>query len=483
MYQQLEGGRGRAVYFRSPRIKAGQLLKGSALSVRLGPLVGRVRDFSREGLLCDLSAAEQSPKLGTVLPTEILVENETLFAADAEVVRTESARTGTRVAVRFVRALLDPKQLRNRAQRVLFQNRVAEGISVYQGVSTDYRVALGDAVLMLSHWRDLLAGRDEEISSHESESARSELLELHDLALRRMRIDWQRAHMLASEASERAGGTPEGTNAAKRFTETLLTPVLLDAPIWRQAYRKPRGYPGDFELMNMMYDDSSQGPSTFAKVMHQLGREERLAATVRHRKDFLVAELGRQLGRQADGVEDLRVTNVGAGPARELEEFLLSASLTRRLVVTLIDQDQAALEYAHERLRGASLHLGDRVELRCRFVSFGHLLANDALTDEVRDQDLIYTAGLFDYLADPVAAVLLTRLAQLLRKNGRLLIGNAVDAPNVKWVPEFVLDWQMIYRAPDEMRRIATAISDACRLDVLFDRSGAWQFLEASARS
>jgi hypothetical protein len=63
-----------------------------------------------------------------------------------------------------------------------------------------------------------------------------------------------------------------------------------------------------------------------------------------------------------------------------------------------------------------------------------------------------------------------------------LLVGNAVDAPDVKWVPEFVLDWEMIYRTPAEMRQIADAISDICRLDVLFDGSGSWQFLEASTQ-
>jgi trans-aconitate methyltransferase len=229
-----------------------------------------------------------------------------------------------------------------------------------------------------------------------------------------------------------------------------------------------------------MYEDVMRGESIFARVMHQLGREERLAATVRDRKNFLVRELLAEMERQRAGPNsEIRVANIGSGPAREIEEFLLKVRLEKRLHVTLVDQDQGALEFAHERLRRAALPHGDRVEIRCLFVSFKHLLANAELVDEVREQDLIYTAGFFDYLPNPVASVLLTRLVSLLRERGRLLVGNAVDATHVKWVPSFVLDWEMIYRTPDEMRALAEPVAGQCLLDIDFDGSAAWQFLSA----
>ena len=482
MYQQLEGGRGRDVYFRAPRIKAGLLVKGEVPMVRLGELQGRIRDLSSGGLLCDLLRHEHLPEPGAVVPIEIQVRDEPLFSSNAEVVRAESVRGVARIAVRFLGALLDPNQVRARAQDAVFRGAFDAGLSVYSTVPAEYRLAISDAVLILSHWRDLIDGREREIRNGRLDSELPELVELQEVAERRVRIDWQRVHARASEAANEARSSPQGIDAAKRLTETLLTPLLIDAPIWRQAYLKPRGYPGDFELMNLMYEETQRGNSVFARVKHQLGREEKLAATVRHRKDFLVGQLETELRRHNRKSEDLRVTNIGAGPARELEEFLLKVELDSRLVVTLIDQDEAALEYAHERLRRASLHHGDRVDLRCRFVSFKHLLAETALTEEVQEQDLIYTAGFFDYLPDSVAEPLLARLVGLLRDGGRLLVGNAVDATEVKWVPEFVLDWEMIYRTPADMRRLARSIACSCQLDVAFDESGAWQFLSAQRR-
>jgi len=482
VYQQLEGGHGRAVYFRAPRIKAGLLLKGEAPTVKLGELIARVRDLSSEGLLCDLPANNGVPQTGAVLPIQLRVRDESLFTASAEVVRVESIRGAARIAVRFLGSLLDRDQVRARAQDAVFRDEFRAGLSVYDAVPSEYRLAISEAVFVLSHWRDLLNRREREIRNGRLEPELTELAELQAVAERRVRLDWRNAHARASEAAKEARSSPHVISASKRLTERFLTPLLLDAPIWRQAYLKPRGYPGDFELMNLMYEEAVRGSSVFARVMHQLGREERLAATVRDRKEFLVRELETELGRHDRQRGDLRIANIGAGPARELEDFLLRVNLESRLVVTLIDQDQAALEYAHDKLRRASVRHGNRVELRCRFVSFKDLLADTALSEEMRDQDLIYTAGFFDYLPDSVAAVLLVRLAGFLRDHGRLLVGNAVDSTHVKWVPEFVLDWKMIYRTPDDMRRMAQPIASICHCDVAFDGSGAWQFLAAERK-
>jgi hypothetical protein len=477
VYQQLEGGLGRAVYFRAPRIKADVLVRGETPIARLGSAAGRVRDLSTDGMLLDLSGDAGTPQLGSVMSLELHVRNEELFTSAVEVVRAESIRGAARVAVRFINSVLDPDVVRARVRDAVFRDEFRAGLAVYDAVPNEYRLALNEAVLVLSHWRDLLEEREREILDRLPDTPTHELADLQEGAAERVAIDWLRVHARASHASKEAGISPQAMGAAKRLTETLLTPILVHGPIWRHAYAKPRGYPGDFELMNMMYEDATRGHSVFARVMHQLGKEERLAATVRDRKDFLLKQLLAAVERKKSSRSDIRITNIGSGPARELEEFLLAVNLDRRLHITLVDQDQDALQFAHDRLRRAALRHGDKVVLRCLFVSFKRLLANSELVNEVREQDLIYTAGFFDYLPGAVASALLTRLVGLLRGQGRLLIGNAVDANHVKWVPTFVLDWDMIYRTPDDMRALASHVAGQCRLDVDFDESAAWQFL------
>jgi hypothetical protein len=56
-------------------------------------------------------------------------------------------------------------------------------------------------------------------------------------------------------------------------------------------------------------------------------------------------------------------------------------------------------------------------------------------------------------------------------------VGNALDARDVKWVPEYVLDWHMIYRTEQDMRRLCRMIEFPTSSRILHDRSRAWQFL------
>jgi extracellular factor (EF) 3-hydroxypalmitic acid methyl ester biosynthesis protein len=60
--------------------------------------------------------------------------------------------------------------------------------------------------------------------------------------------------------------------------------------------------------------------------------------------------------------------------------------------------------------------------------------------------DLIYSAGLYDYLADPIATRLNEILFAMLRTGGKLLVANF--APNLTDIGfmEASMDWWLIYR-------------------------------------
>jgi SAM-dependent methyltransferase len=372
--------------------------------------------------------------------------------------------------------------LQSLGQDVLFRDALSQGAATYSAVPDGYRRALSEVLIVLSHWRRLLRQREQELSTSTTQAQETGIRELEELAEEQIRRDWSRVHFVANSEAAAAYQSREAFLASKRLTELLVTPILMGAPIWRRGYEKPRGYPGDFELMNFMYDDARLGASTFDRVMHQLGREERLAATVRNRKDYLIGHI-RETARTTSGRGDpTHVMNIGVGPARELEEFLSKEDLHGPLTISIVDQDESALAFAQEKIRRASLRHRDRVSLRCRHVSFKQLLTHPELIKEVRGQDLIYSAGLFDYLSEGVAQTLVANLVELLKQDGRLLIGNAADDDAVKWVPEFVLDWRLIYRTPDDMLRLAANVSEVSKLEVQHDSSRAWNFLVVRSR-
>jgi hypothetical protein len=89
---------------------------------------------------------------------------------------------------------------------------------------------------------------------------------------------------------------------------------------------------------------------------------------------------------------------------------------------------------------------------------------------------LIYSAGLLDYLPTPVASALIVHLTSLLKRDGILLVGNAAVAHGIRWVPDFVLDWHMIYRTRGEMLDLVKDLRGV-NVGIEVDDSGAWNFL------
>jgi hypothetical protein len=84
-----------------------------------------------------------------------------------------------------------------------------------------------------------------------------------------------------------------------------------------------------------------------------------------------------------------------------------------------------------------------------------------AVRDSLANLDLVYSAGLYDYLPDLVAQRLTGVLYSRLRQGGRLLLGNMVEEPDTSWVLHFVLGWPLLYRTDESMLRIAQRLSPA----------------------
>jgi extracellular factor (EF) 3-hydroxypalmitic acid methyl ester biosynthesis protein len=68
--------------------------------------------------------------------------------------------------------------------------------------------------------------------------------------------------------------------------------------------------------------------------------------------------------------------------------------------------------------------------------------------------DLIYSAGLFDYLTDAVAEKLVASMAAMLKPGGKLLIGNFAPSCCGRGYMELFLDWKLIYRNADQLRNL-----------------------------
>ncbi len=272
---------------------------------------------------------------------------------------------------------------------------------------------------------------------------------------------------------------------ARGYATSQLMPLLYPCPMHSRAYEKPRGYAGDYLYMTL-YFGAPRGKTLYARVLHYVSQRYTLSRMVVHREKTMRDTIHAALRSDRPA----RIISLACGPAIEMRNFVSELeTLEQPLSIFLIDQDEGALSHSHDALRRALDHPDKRglpVDLQHLHFSVRQLIKpRDASEKHVvesllKDIDLIYSAGLYDYLPEPVAKILTSRLYDLLRPGGKLFLGNLCVAPDTTWTLEFVLSWHLIYRTPESMLRIAEGLEPKPEVRIVTDGMDACLFLEVT---
>ena len=128
--------------------------------------------------------------------------------------------------------------------------------------------------------------------------------------------------------------------ATKAITELVLTPEMRLGAIWDRSYAKPIGYPGDFQIMNQVYDWERRGADVYEMLMHRLGLE--VAECIKTRMEVVQERIAEIVcAPNGPATRPARIMSLGCGPAREVELFLKGVCNTDgHADFTLIDQEE-----------------------------------------------------------------------------------------------------------------------------------------------
>jgi extracellular factor (EF) 3-hydroxypalmitic acid methyl ester biosynthesis protein len=264
----------------------------------------------------------------------------------------------------------------------------------------------------------------------------------------------------------------------KAYCQRCLHPLIMRAPFPYRAYFKPLGYAGDYETVNMMLRDPRTGPSIYAEVINCIYLSTGPAQAHRNRIQILVDLLVQAAWRAAASDRQFRVLNIGCGPAVELQRFLTENEIDN-CYFKLIDFNRDTLDYTRSKMD--TLLAGDdrRIELEYVQLSVHSLLkraTEKRLQSEDADYDLVYCAGLFDYLSDRVCSRLLKLFHRWLRSDGGLVVATNVHPRNSSaHMMEHLLEWYLIYRDESDMRRLAPGVG---KQRAYVDETGINVFLE-----
>jgi extracellular factor (EF) 3-hydroxypalmitic acid methyl ester biosynthesis protein len=238
----------------------------------------------------------------------------------------------------------------------------------------------------------------------------------------------------------------------KSYVRRELHPIVLCSPFLYRTYTKPLGYAGDYEMVNMMLRNPYEGSSSFAKLLNFTLLNTEPVVAHRNRIDYLLEKLRSECVRNAARGKT-RVLNLACGPAMEVQRFLRDCPESDLAEIDLLDFNGETLEYTRESLAQTRAAAGRRTQLRYIQRSVHQLLrsASQGGEDEFTGYDLVYCAGLFDYLSQRVCKRMVELFCTMVNPGGTVIVTNvATRNPRKAWM-EYVMEWNLIYRDENDM--------------------------------
>lgn len=225
---------------------------------------------------------------------------------------------------------------------------------------------------------------------------------------------------------------------------------FLQDPFTRWSFEKPRGYSGDARLLDFIYGHPSvseaiESASPLGLELYGRTRNSFSSQAVRERRDLLT--------REVDGIAAARggevdILAVAGGHLREAEQSIaLKAGDIRRWVA--LDQDPMSIGTIARDYGGTIIEPIDGS-------------VRGLLTDrhDLGRFDMVYAAGLYDYLTLKVAAKLTRKCMDMLKPGGTFLFANFSPEMVDDGFMETFMAWPLQLRSEQDMWDIVNASVD-----------------------
>jgi CRP-like cAMP-binding protein/SAM-dependent methyltransferase len=245
------------------------------------------------------------------------------------------------------------------------------------------------------------------------------------------------------------GTKPEVEEYAWGYVFKEIFPYFMRSRFAERAYYKPKGYAGDYLMMEMIYRNQPEGDGKLGALTDTWCLNSAASKAVRGRRKLLCDQL-ESISRKklAEGMP-IRIMNLACGSNRELFDFLHRCDATELIEATCVDADPHALEYTDQQVNvfphQATIRLMNDNVVRWAVGGMRH---------QYGPQDIIYSAGLTDYLDRRLFQALIARCYQHLKPGGALIIGNFTPLNRNRVFMDRILHWKLIYRGAADIEEL-----------------------------
>lgn len=263
----------------------------------------------------------------------------------------------------------------------------------------------------------------------------------------------------------------------KIYAQKNIHPLILGTPFIHRTFDKPLGYAGDYEMVNMMLRDPREGEGLYNQLVNSYFLQIPPTEAHRNRIDMLFKALCREVLRVKHLGDSFKGFNVACGPAVELQRFA-ATELTESCEFDLLDFNEETINHTKEQISLAGQSNPKPASFNFIKNSVQNLL-QEARSHDVNTgselYDMVYCAGLFDYLSDRTCERLLKLFYHKLKPGGVVLVTNVHPINYSKGTMDFLMEWYLKYRDEEELLALAGSGTDA---EVYAEQTGLNIFLE-----
>ena len=235
------------------------------------------------------------------------------------------------------------------------------------------------------------------------------------------------------------------TMVQSRFREATA-PWCNQSWIINRARTKPRGFPGDYQMLLAIYDGVpiARGLGGYLdRMCLKMTLGKAVQARLQDARAFLVDEFESREGL-------VQVLDIASGPGREFRGPL-GANPGCSMHVTCVDSDPGALEYVR---RHVSTKTSPNLSFTFRQHNALKMRSADAIIQQFGRQDIIYSVGLADYIPDRLLVPMLASWKDALNPGGCVYVAfkdrNRYDKVEYQWL----MDWHFLQRDENDCARL-----------------------------
>ncbi len=244
------------------------------------------------------------------------------------------------------------------------------------------------------------------------------------------------------------GDDQELLNDTRRRFRKKIEPWFYQSQLMYHATTKPRGYPGDYQMLISIYKGEAPSPGIGGYLdLYFLNTElgKGVPARMQCVTEFLVEEMELRSG-------DISILDVACGPCEEFAKHRMPLDLDHRNIeVSFLDYDKDALAYVENNVIAPR---ADRDHFRCIHYNALRMRSAEPFIDQFGKYDIIYSVGLCDYINNRLLIPMLRGWRETTNENGIVFIAFKDQALYDKNRYQWPVDWHFLQRSQEDCLEI-----------------------------